>query len=630
MKPTRTRSAGAQPRPPRSGAEEAAGRETAGAGAPRAKASGASSSSGVDPFGSFGTFGPFDLAVRAALSLQAGGLSPVSASLAWLDWSTHLASAPATCFALGTRAWTDALGAWRSAWPGAVSSTQDAPADKRFAAPAWSTWPYSAWRDAYWRTQSWWREATGADAGVDPHRADLVRFMARLWLDAASPSNFAATNPTVLDAARASGGANFVAGYQHWLDDCVTQARHAAGGAPEPLAFEPGKDVAVTPGKVVWRNALCELLQYAPTTPRVAREPVFVVPSWIMKYYVLDLQPHNSLVRFLVDQGFTVFMLSWHNPSPAERDWRLDDYLSAVFEALAAARARCGDAPVHAVGYCLGGTLLAIAAAALGSPTQSPSSSQTVQDAAPIGAEALRSVSLLAAQTDFSEPGELRFFIGESELAALDALMARQGCLEGEQMAATFQLLNMRDLVWARAVNDYLLGERAKPNDLMSWNADITRMPYRMHSEYLRRLYLHNDLAAGRYEVNGRAVSLGDIAQPMFMVGTERDHVSPWRSVYRLLQSTHNPVTFLLTSGGHNAGIVSEPGHPRRHYRCAVRDADAPWRTPQTFFDETPPLDGSWWPRFAEWLHAQSSEKIFARELEAGLANAPGVYIFER
>ncbi|MBN3813833.1 alpha/beta fold hydrolase, partial [Paraburkholderia sp. Ac-20347] len=528
--------------------------------------------------------------------------------------------------------WSDVLAAWSAAWPGAAASTQDpsqtpppgAPADARFAAPAWSAWPYSAWRDGYLRTQSWWREATESVAGVDPHRADLVRFMVRLWLDAASPGNFAATNPVVLDAARASGGANFIAGYRHWLEDFAAQARHAAGGAPEPLAFAPGQDVAVTPGKVVWRNALCELLQYTPTTPGVAREPVFIVPSWIMKYYVLDLQPHNSLVRFLVDQGFTVFMLSWHNPSPDERDWRLDDYLNTVFEALAAARARCGDAPAQAVGYCLGGTLLAIAAAALaGQP-------QPVNGGALLQADALHTVSLLAAQTDFRAPGELRFFIGESELAALDALMARQGCLEGEQMAGTFQLLNTRDLVWSRAINEYLLGQRSKPNDLMSWNADTTRMPYRMHSEYLRRLYLHNDLAQGRFRVDGRAVSLADIAQPMFMVGTERDHVSPWRSVYQLLHMTRNPATFVLTSGGHNAGIVSEPGHPRRHYRCAKREAGAPWPPPQTFFDETPPVEGSWWPRFAQWLHAQSSEKISARALEEGLANAPGVYIFER
>ncbi|MDE1138741.1 PHA/PHB synthase family protein [Paraburkholderia tropica] len=623
MKPTRTRSALAQPRPPLSGAEGGTGRETAGATAPRAK--------GVDappPPLAPDWHDPLDQAARAALTLQASGLSPVSASLAWLDWSTHLASAPATCFALTTRAWSDALAAWGAAWPGAASSTQDPPpgasADARFAAPAWSAWPYSAWRDGYLRAQSWWREATETVAGVDPHRADLVRFMVRLWLDAASPGNFAATNPVVLDAARASGGANFVAGYRHWLEDCAAQARRAAGGPPEPLAFVPGRDVAVTPGKVVWRNALCELLQYAPPTPDVAREPVFIVPSWIMKYYVLDLQPHNSLVRFLVDQGFTVFMLSWHNPSPAERDWHLDDYLNAVFEALAAARARCGDAPAHAVGYCLGGTLLAIAAAALGREPQA------VNGSAPMQADALRTVSLLAAQTDFRAPGELRFFIGESELAALDALMARQGCLEGEQMAATFQLLNSRDLVWSRAVNEYLLGQRSKPNDLMSWNADTTRMPYRMHSEYLRRLYLHNDLAQGRYRVNGHAVSLADIAQPMFMVGTERDHVSPWRSVYQLLHMTRNPATFVLTSGGHNAGIVSEPGHPRRHYRCGNREAGAPWQPPQSFFDETPPVEGSWWPRFAQWLHAQSSEKISARGLEEGLVNAPGVYIFER
>lgn len=572
---------------------------------------------------------PLDRAAHASVAALTGGLSPASAVLAYLDWGMHLAISPGKCLDLALRASRDAAATWTAMLPVSTVSAdggsatasetarpQDASADPRFAGEAWSAWPFRVWRDTFLRTQQWWQDATTGVAGVDPHHADIVGFMARQCLDACSPGNFVATNPVVVGAALQSGGANFAQGFRHWMQDYAVVAKRL-GGAPvrEKLAYEPGKDVAITPGQVVWRNALCELLQYDPATPQVAREPVIVVPSWIMKYYILDLQPDNSLIRFLVGQGFTVFTLSWHNPDASARDLGLDDYLRAMLDALEAARARCGGAAAHAVGYCLGGTLLAIGAAAL------------ARDGA---ADTLRSVSLIAAQTDFSEPGELGLFIDASELAALDALMWRQGYLDGSQMAATFQLLNARDLVWSRMMSEYLLGRRSKANDLMSWNADTTRMPYRMHIDYLNDLFLHNDLAEGRYCVNGAPVALADIEQPMFVVGTERDHVSPWRSVYKLLLSTHGALTFLLTAGGHNAGIVSEPGHPRRHYRCATREPGAPFRGAQAFFDETAPVEGSWWPRFAAWLHERSSGNVAARDVHDGLEKAPGAYILER
>ena len=572
-----------------------------------------------------------DLVAHAGVAMLTGGLSPASAILACLDWGMHLAISPGKCLELGATAWRNTADALQAALPGVsepapatapgpsrampVAGTTSAP-DPRFSAPSWSNWPFSAWRDAFLRTQQWWQDATTGVRGVDHHHEDVARFIARQWMDACSPGNFVATNPVVLETTLKSGGMNFAAGLQHWSEDVADFVKHA-GGAPvhAPMAYEPGRDVAITPGKVVWRSDLCELLQYDPLTPAVAREPVFIVPSWIMKYYILDLQPHDSLIRYLVEQGFTVFVLSWHNPGAEARDLSLADYLQrGALDALAEVRARCGE-PVHAVGYCLGGTLLAIAAAALARDGR---------------ASELASITLLAAQTDFTEPGELGLFMDASELAALDALMWRQGYLDGSQMAATFQLLNARDLVWSRMMSEYLLGRRTKPNDLMSWNADTTRMPYRMHSEYLNDLFMNNDLADGRYCVGGRPVALSDIEQPTFVVGTERDHVSPWRSVYKLLLYTHNPLTFVLTAGGHNAGIVSEPGHRRRYYRCSTRETDAPYRSPQAFFDGTAPTDGSWWPCWAAWLHAHSSGNVDAREVGSGLADAPGAYVFER
>ena len=333
-------------------------------------------------------------------------------------------------------------------------------------------------------------------------------------------------------------------------------------------------------------------------------EPVFIIPSWIMKYYILDLSPHNSMVRYLVGQGHTVYMLSWCNPAASDHDLTMDDYLRlGVLDALQA----IGDlaekpVPVHAMGYCLGGTLLAIAAAAL-----AKAGPQGVMGHTDL--PALKTLTLLAAQTDFSEPGELGLFIDESQIGFLDNVTTGKGYLSGNQMAGSFQFLHSRDLVWTRRMREYLMGEREQRNDLMAWNADVTRMPARMHHEYLTSLYLHNALATSSYRVEGRAVSLGDIRMPVFMVGTQRDHISPWRSVYKLHHLCDAEMTFVLTSGGHNAGIISEPGHANRSYQMATRAAHGPWIEPEEWAASAPAHEGSWWPAWHRWLAARSSRK---------------------
>jgi len=553
-----------------------------------------------------GGFDHLDRLIRARLAAATLGLSPTSALLASMDWASHVAMAPGKMTSLAVLAVREML-----------DGSPDDVTDPRFAAPNWAQWPFCAYRDAFLRTQAWWNQATTGVRGVDPHNEHLVEFCARQWLDCWSPSNFIATNPAVLMAIAESGGANLVAGAQRWLDDLREAGARLAGEPPPlPSEFRVGESLAVTSGKVVWRNALCELLQYTPATPRVGYEPVFITPSWIMKYYVLDLQPHNSLIRYLVEQGHTVFVISWKNPRGDARDLRLNDYLAhGLLAALREVRARCDDAPVHAVGYCLGGTLLAIAAAVLARDGH---------------ADALRSVTLLAAQTDFQEPGELGLFIDASQLAALDALMWEQGYLDGSQMAGAFQLLKARDLFWSRMMSEYLLGRRSTPTDLMTWNADTTRMPYRMHSEYLHALFFRNDLAGGKYCVDDHPVALSDIMTPTFVVATERDHVSPWRSVYKLHLLTHNALTFLLTSGGHNAGIVSEPGHRNRHYRVATRPPGAPYRSRPAFLAGTKPTDGSWWPCWVAWLREHTNGEVAAREIGAALQDAPGSYVLER
>jgi polyhydroxyalkanoate synthase len=374
---------------------------------------------------------------------------------------------------------------------------------------------------------------------------------------------------------------------------------------------------------VILRTKLMELIQYSPQTPSVYAEPVLIVPAWIMKYYILDLSPKNSLVNYLTGLGHTVFMISWKNPTAEDRDITMDDYLEhGVLAALDAVTTVVPKHKVHAVGYCIGGTLLAIAAAVLAARDD----------------ERLASATMFAAQTDFSEPGELSIFISPAQLAMLEALMWKEGVLESRQMGGAFQLLRTWDLLWAPSIATYLKGERIGVNDLMAWNADGTRMAYRMHTDYLHQLYLDNDLAEGRYVANGTQVNLADLTVPMFVVGTETDHVAPWRSVYkvgRLVRSTD--YTFCLTSGGHNAGIISGPQHPKRRHRVHASRPGARLLSPDRYLEKIEPTPGSWWPTWAQWLAAHSSERRVpppkmgaAKQGLAALCPAPGTYVSAR
>jgi polyhydroxyalkanoate synthase len=569
-----------------------------------------------------------DRLLHAGLARYTMGLSPASLWLAYADWALHLLASPAKQQQLAQKGLRKAIRFANHVVSHVVSAGGNAagepcieplPQDSRFKSEAWNKPPFCFFQQWFLLNQQWWHNATTGIGGVSPHHEQVVNFMGRQALDTVSPVNFIGANPDVLQATLAEGGQNLIRGAMNFWADWERES----GGKPPIGAekFRPGEAVAVTPGVVVYRNRLIELIQYKPTTAEVQAEPVLFVPAWIMKYYILDLSPGNSLVKYLVDRGHTVFMISWRNPDAEDRDLGFDDYLRlGVLEALKAIQAIVPGEQVDAVGYCLGGTLLSIAAAWL----------------AEQGSEALNSVTLFAAQTDFTEAGELTLFIDDSQLSFLEDVMWEQGYLDSKQMAGTFQLLRSNDLIGSRIVQEYLLGRRAPMNDLMAWNADGTRLPYRMHSEYLRRLFLNNDLFEGRYRVEGgEPISLGDIRAPLFVVATEKDHVAPWRSVYKINLLEDVDTTFVLTSGGHNAGIVSEPGHQGRSYRISHRPAGAQYASPDSWRDAAKVEQGSWWPEWAGWLARQSRGRAAPPPLGAKdkgypvLEAAPGSYVLQ-
>jgi len=557
----------------------------------------------------------FDRALHAAEARLSGGLSPAAIGLAYMDWAVHLANQPGRRAALLATAVQDGFALWRQALGQNVEPVTPLSDDHRFTHPDWQEQRFFWAEQAFLRMERWWRDATTGIPGVAAPHERMVGFMARQALDMCSPSNIPALNPQVVAASRAQHGKNLEIGAKHFLEDL----NHASG--PSPLPLPPGRDVAITPGRVVFRNDLIELIQYSPTTETVRPEPILIVPAWIMKYYILDLSPANSMVKFLVDNGFSVFCISWANPGAQMRDMGLDDYRRlGVMAAIDAVSAIGGGHKIHAVGYCLGGTLLTIAAAAIARDHD----------------ERLKTLTLLAAQTDFSEAGELQLFISESQLSFLDDIMWSKGFLDSSQMAGAFQMLRSNDLIWSRLVRRYFLGEEDHPNDMMSWNMDATRMPYKMHSEYLHQLFLENDLAEGRFQAGGRKISIADIHAPVFLIGTETDHIAPWHSVYKFALLNPGDLTFVLTSGGHNAGVVSEPGHKHRHFRVLHRPEEGFYTAPEDFSEQTQPQEGSWWPAWTAWLREKSGAEMPPPEIGHAASGyparepAPGHYVLQR
>jgi polyhydroxyalkanoate synthase len=561
-------------------------------------------------------------AMRAQLATISGGLAPDVYVNAWWDWYLNLAKQPPKQLEIMQDALAKSIDNWSFALQAAAGKPlPPAEGDARYAGDAWSQWPFNVYAHTYRNYAEWWRQAWSGVGGVSPENQRTLKFVAANSLEAMSPANYLATNPELLETTRAESGKNLVRGFSNWLEDVESTLEGKGPSGTEQ--FVVGRDVAASPGKVVMRNDLIELIQYAPSTEQVFAEPILIFPAWIMKYYILDLSAKNSLVRYLVSKGHTVFIVSWKNPNASDRGLGMDDYLRlGINAAVDAVSGIVPDQKIHSVGYCIGGTLLSIGAAAM----------------AGRGDHRLGTMTLLAAQQDFSEPGELSVFISPSQLDMLEATMERTGVLKSEQMGAAFAMLRSRDLLWTPAVNTYLRGKRETVNDLMAWNADGTRMPCRMHAEYLRGLYLNNALARGEFKAEGSAVDLAAIRVPMFVVGTETDHVAPWQSTYKARGLTRSEdYTFLLTSGGHNAGIVSGPVHPRRRHRVRTWLNASESLAAQEWFETTQPQAGSWWPVWQQWLAEHSTPSLVTPpamgSAQAGypaIADAPGEYVLQR
>ena len=567
----------------------------------------------------------FDRMLRATQARATQGVSLAAIGIAWADWALHLGMAPGKQITLLGEAVSmlTRYALWLpQAVGGAAPGTLTDPEadDRRFGDAAWQRYPFNAIAQAYLLAEAWWLDAGRDVPGLTRQHVAEVGFMLRQLADVVAPSNIPWFNPVILTRTAEQHGMNLVQGLRNWAEDLD---RRLAGKPPAGAeAFLPGQAVAITPGQVVFRNELIELIQYAPATETVHAEPVLIVPAWIMKYYILDLLPEDSLVRYLVAQGHTVFIISWKNPTQQDRELSLDDYRRlGVMAALDAVCAIMPDQRVHACGYCLGGTILTIAAATMARGHD----------------QRLASVTLLAAQTDFVEAGELMLFLDERQLLLLEDLMWDQGYLDTRQMAGAFETLRSNELIWSRLIRNYVLGERDAMTDLAAWNSDQTRMPARMHSEYLRGLFLENRLSAGRFAVEGRVIAMQDIDVPIFALGTQRDHIAPWRSVYKVNLFTDTDVTFALVSGGHNVGIVNPPANQRGSFQMQTRRRGDRYIDPDTWAAEARRFEGSWWPEWKSWLVAAGSGVRVApptlgsveRHLPA-LEAAPGSYVLQR
>jgi len=548
-----------------------------------------------------------------------GNPDPLNIGGAFMEMTTKLMTNPTRLVQAQMGFWQDYLTLWSHTARRMMGENMDAvieepKGDRRFKDDAWrENEVFDFIRQSYLLSARYFTSAVNSADGLDPKTAQKVDFYMRQFVDAMSPANFVMTNPEVLRKTAETGGANLLKGLSNLLFDLERGKGKLRIRMTDDSKFKVGENIAVTPGKVVFQTPLMQLIQYNPTTEKVLKRPLVIFPPWINKFYILDLRPKNSFIRWAVDQGHTVFVASWVNPDEALAEKGFDDYMTeGVLAALDAIEAATGERQINAIGYCLGGTLLATTLAYLATKRDSR----------------IKSATYLVTMTDFEEAGELGVFIDEEQLTALEEKMSKRGFLDGREMATTFNMLRANDLIWSFVVNNYLLGKDPFPFDLLYWNDDSTRMPAKMHSFYLRRMYQQNDLCKpGAVELLKTKIDLRKIKVPTYMISTREDHIAPWKSTYRGTQFYSGPVRFVLAASGHIAGVVNPPDSGK--YSHWVNE-ELP-ASPDDWFAGATELAGSWWPDWHRWVTAIDRTEVAARQPGDGkltpIEDAPGSYV---
>ncbi|MEK7990141.1 MAG: class I poly(R)-hydroxyalkanoic acid synthase [Thiotrichaceae bacterium] len=489
--------------------------------------------------------------------------------------------------------------------------------DRRFNDATWEQSPvFDYVKQAYLMTSRWLNEVvTMSELDADKNNARKVEFYTQQLIDALAPTNFAATNPEVLALALETGGKNLLNGLNNFLADLERGDGKLQIKMSDLDAFDLGKNIAMTPGKVIYQNDLMQVIQYSPSTEKVYKRPLLIVPPWINKFYILDLRPNNSFIKWAVDQGHSVFILSWINPDETYANKSFENYmLEGPIEALDVIEQATGEKEINAIGYCIGGTLLAA----------------TLAYMAEKGDERIVSATYFTTLLDFTDPGDLKLFIDEQQISAIEEKMDEQGYLDGSEMAGTFNMLRPNDLIWSFYVNNYLKGNQASAFDLLYWNSDSTRMPAKMHSFYLRNMYLDNLLKEPNgISLNGIDIDLGKVKTPTYFVSAHDDHIAPWKMTYEGTNLMAGPVRFVLGGSGHIAGIINPPD--KNKYFYLTNNKAKTTKNPDTWIKSAKKNEGSWWPDWADWAKDHAGEEIDARIPGAGklaaLEDAPGSYV---
>jgi len=545
-------------------------------------------------------------------------VDPLNLAGTFMDLLRGMVADPAAIMEAQFALWRDYMNLWERAARRMMRGEADpmvapAPGDKRFRDKEWQeNQIFDFIKQSYLLTANWLQNTVARVEGLDPKSRRRIEFYTKQFADAFAPTNFVLTNPEVLRATLKSNGENLVRGLDNLLED-LDRGQGQLSIRQTTDAFKVGEDIATTPGKVIFRNALLELLQYEPTTEKVYERPLLIFPPWINKFYILDLRPENSFIRWAVAQGYTVFVTSWVNPDARLAKRSFEDYMrEGIFAALDAVKDATGVKDPNVIGYCIGGTLL----------------SATLAFMATKNDHRIHSATFFAAQADFSEAGDLQVFIDDVQLEALEQQMdAAGGILEGRKMATTFNMLRANDLIWSFVVNNYLLGRDPVPFDLLYWNSDTTRMPEATHLFYLRQFYKNNALAKGKLEFDGVKLDLSKVTVPIYLQSAKEDHIAPYRSVYKTTQLVSGPVRFILAGSGHIAGVVNPPS--AKKYQHWTNDKLPP--KVEDWFAGAKEHPGSWWLDWGAWLAPLSGKKIAARKPGDGklkpLGNAPGTYV---